>query len=80
MPFTAEERKELIAIKGIGNTFVTRLEEMGLDSIEKLANSSWDFIVEKGAELTGSTCYKNSPQARKAAEEAIYWAEEKLRE
>lgn len=31
MPFTVEERKELIAIKGIGNTFVTRLEEMGLD-------------------------------------------------
>lgn len=58
MPFTVEERKELIAIKGIGNTFVTRLEEMGLDTIEKLANSSWDFIIEKGAKLMGSSCYK----------------------
>lgn len=80
MPFTTEERKELTAIKGIGNTFVTRLEEMGLDTPEKLANASWEFIVEKGAELTGSTCYKNSPQARKAAEEAIFWAEEKLQD
>ncbi len=80
MPFTTEERKELTAIKGIGNTFVTRLKEMGLDTPEKLATASWEFIVEKGAELTGSTCYKNSPQARKAAEEAIFWAEEKLRE
>lgn len=80
MPFTTEERKELTAIKGIGNTFVTRLEEMELDTPEKLANTSWEFIVEKGAELTGSTCYKNSPQARKAAEEAIFWAEEKLRD
>ncbi len=80
MPFTAEERKELTAIKGIGNTFVTRLEQMGLSSIEQLANTSWEFIVEQGAEITGSSCYKNSPQARKAAEEAIYWAEEKLSE
>lgn len=80
MPFTAEERKELTAIKGIGNTFVTRLEQMGLDTIEQLANTSWEFIVEQGAEITGSSCYKNSPQARKAAEEAIYWAEEKLSE
>lgn len=80
MSFTKEERKELTAIKGIGDTFVTRLEQMGLGNVEKLAQSSWEYIVEQGAEITGSTCYKNSPQARKAAEEAIYWAQEKLSE
>lgn len=80
MLFTKEQRKELTAIKGIGDTFVTRLEQMGLDTIEQLANTSWEFIVEQGAEITGSSCYKNSPQARKATEEAIYWAEEKLSE
>ena len=79
MPFTKEERKELTAIKGIGDTFVTRLEQMGLDTMEKLANASVEYILSSGAELTGSTCYKNSPQARKAAEEAIYYAEEKFR-
>lgn len=76
--FTPEERKELTAIKGIGNTFVTRLEEMGLGSVEKLANSSWEYIVEQGAELTASTCYKNSPQAKKAAQAAIDWAMQKM--
>lgn len=79
MPFTPEEIKELTAIKGIGNTFVTRLEEMGFDTVEKLANTSVESILQRGTELTGSTCYKNSPQARKAAEEAIYWAEKNVR-
>lgn len=63
MLFTKEQRKELTAIKGIGDTFVTRLEQMGLGNVEKLAQSSWEYIVEQGAEITGSTCYKNSPQA-----------------
>lgn len=80
MKFTPEERKELTAIKGIGDTFVSRLEQMGLGSVERLAQSSWEYIVEQGAEITRSSCYKNSPQARKAAQEAIYWAEEKLGE
>lgn len=79
MSFTIEERKELTAIKGIGNTFVLRLEQMGLNSAEKLAKSSVDFILLSGAEITKSTCYRNSPQARKAAEEAIYWATEKIK-
>ena len=79
MPFTIEQRKELTAIKGIGDTFVTSLEQMGLDSVEKLAEASVDFILSAGAEITKSNCYKNSPQARKAAEEAIYWAEEKIK-
>lgn len=55
MPFSEEERKE--AIKGIGSTFVTRLEQMGLDSIGRLADTS-EFIVEQGAEITRSSCYK----------------------
>ncbi|HDR0721609.1 TPA: recombinase RecA, partial [Pasteurella multocida] len=32
------------------------------------------FILERGAELTGSTCWRNSPQARKAIETAVNWA------
>lgn len=79
MPFTIEERKELTALKGIGDTFVNRLEEMGLDSVEKLAEASVEFILSAGAAITKSSCYKNSPQARKAAEEAVYWAEEKIK-
>ncbi|ATA93003.1 recombinase RecA [Capnocytophaga canimorsus] len=79
MSFTTQQRKELTALKGIGDIFVTRLEQMGLDSVDKLAEASVDFILSAGAAITKSTCYKNSPQARKAAEEAIYWATEKLK-
>lgn len=41
MPFTKEERKELTAIKGIGDTFVTRLEQMGLDTME-----NWPMLLQ----------------------------------
>lgn len=79
MFFTAQEPKELTAIKGIGDTFVNRLEQMGFDSVDKLAEASVDFILLAGSQITKSSCYKNSPQARKATEEAIYWAEEKMK-
>lgn len=52
---------------------------MGFDSVDKLAEASVDFILLAGSQITKSSCYKNSPQARKAAEEAIYWAEEKMK-
>ena len=49
---------------------------MGLDNVEKLAAATVDDIVQQGAALTGSTCWKNSPQARAAIGTAIAWAQQ----
>ncbi|HHE3467975.1 TPA: recombinase RecA [Pasteurella multocida] len=74
MPFTLSQQQSLLAQKGIGTTILKRLQEMGLDDVKLLAKTDPTFILERGAELTGSTCWRNSPQARKAIETAVNWA------
>ncbi|ACX81473.2 recombinase RecA [Aggregatibacter actinomycetemcomitans] len=74
MPFSDSEKRALLAQKGIGETILKRLEEMGLDDVSTLAATSPDFILQRGAEITGSTCWRNSPQARKTIETAVNWA------
>ena len=70
MPFNDIEKQSLLAQKGIGPTVLKCLTEMGLDP---------DFILQRGAEITGSTCWRNSPQARKAIETAVNWAKEQVK-
>lgn len=76
MPFSEEEKRSLLSQKGIGATILKRLDEMGLDDVKILAVTSPDFILQRGAEITGSTCWRNSPQARKAIETAVNWAKD----
>ncbi len=76
MAFTQEQQQSLLAQKGIGHTVIQRLAQMGLDNVEKLAAATVDDIVQQGAALTGSTCWKNSPQARAAIGTAIAWAQQ----
>ena len=76
MPFSEEEKRSLLSEKGIGETILKRLEEMGLDDVKILAITNPDFILQRGAEITGSTCWRNSPQARKAIETAVNWAKD----
>ena len=76
MPFSEEEKRSLLSQKGIGATILKRLEEMGLDDVKILATTNLDFILQRGAEITGSTCWRNSPQARKAIETAVNWAKD----
>lgn len=78
MAFTPLQEQSLLAQKGIGNTILKRLQEMGLDDIELLAKTNADFILARGSEITGSSCWRNSPQARKAIETAINWAQAQL--
>lgn len=76
MPFTDEEVQFLLAVKGIGKTILQRLQQMELDDVAKLAAADLDDILEQGAQLTGSTCWKNSPQARAAMQAAVAWAQQ----
>lgn len=71
MHFNDAERQVLLSVKGVGPTVVQRLESMGFFSLEKLADADAQDILCQGAALTGSTCWKNSPQARRAVQAAI---------
>ncbi|MBD9678427.1 helix-hairpin-helix domain-containing protein [Pseudomonas sp. PDM18] len=66
MSFDSPERDALLALKGVGPTVLQRLEQMGLDSFARLREASAEEILQHGATLTGSSCWKNSPQARAA--------------
>jgi nucleotidyltransferase/DNA polymerase involved in DNA repair len=71
MPFDLSERAQLLAVKGVGPTVVARLEQMGFMSLQQLAKANALDILSQGAKLTGSSCWKNSPQARAAINAAI---------
>ena len=72
--FPPEERDALLALKGVGPTVVQRLEQMGIASLRQLAAAEPSEIVANAAGLTGSSCWKNSPQARAAIQSAVDFA------
>ena len=78
MPLSESEIQSLLAEKGIGKTVVQRLQQMGLDDVAKLAAANVEEILEQGAALSGSTCWKNSPQAKAAIAAAVAWAQRQL--
>ena len=71
MPFSLEERTALLALKGVGPTVVTRLEQMGIDSMDVLRTADVSDILAQASAALGSTCWKNSPQARAAITSAV---------
>ncbi|WP_298437414.1 helix-hairpin-helix domain-containing protein [Ottowia sp.] len=71
MPFAQNERRLLLAVKGVGPTVIARLEQMGIESLGHLAKANVGDLLARGARLSGSSCWKNSPQARAAIQGAI---------
>lgn len=71
MPFSVSDREILRAVKGVGPMVITRLEQMGYSDMEQLAGADVQDIVERAAALVGSSCWKNSPQAKEAIQAAI---------
>lgn len=71
MSFSAEERALLLQVPWVGPSVVTRLEEMGFQNLSDLATANVNDVLQEGAELTGSSCWANSPQARRAISGAI---------
>lgn len=69
--FSDPERHALLAVKGVGPTVIARLEQMGIATMTELAHASAADVTAHAAARTGSTCWKNSPQARSAIEGAI---------
>ncbi len=71
MPFSAHDRALLRAVKGVGPMVIARLEQMGFATLPQLADANVQDIVAGAAALVGSTCWKNSPQAKAAIAGAI---------
>ena len=71
--FTKDEKEQLLELKYVGDKIIERLQQMELDSFEKLRNSNLDEILNKGALLTGSSCWKNSHQAKTAIQNILAW-------
>ncbi|WP_017916418.1 helix-hairpin-helix domain-containing protein [Xanthomonas sacchari] len=76
--FDAEDRAVLLAVKGVGPTVVARLEQLGVHSLQALAACDARQLTEQAAALLGSTCWRNSPQARAAMSDAIAAAQAHL--
>lgn len=75
MPFPPNERKALLGVKGVGPTVIARLEQMGFESLAHLSRANALDIVARASDMVGSTCWKNSPQARAAIQGAIALAQ-----
>lgn len=71
MTFSESERQALLALKGVGPTVLARLEQLGYASLAQLRQADTEEILQRAARLTGSSCWKNSPQARAAIAAAI---------
>lgn len=76
MPFPAAEHAALLALRGIGPAVIARLEQIGINSLADLAQACTHDILAQAAALVGSTCWKNSPQARAAIDTAITFAKQ----
>ena len=71
MPFAADERAVLLAVKGVGPTVVQRLEQVGIEDLAALARQDAGAVCAAASAMLGSTCWRNSPQARGAIAAAI---------
>lgn len=69
--FSGPERDRLLRVKGVGPRVVERLEQMGITTLAQLAEADAGDILAQGASLSGSSCWKNSPQAKAAVASAI---------
>lgn len=75
MPFPADQRERLLALKGVGATVVVRLEQLGFDSLASLRHADADALCADMAAMQRS-CWKNSPQARAAMRSVVRLAAE----
>lgn len=69
--FPLAGRATRLALKGIGSTVIARLDDMGIASLVELARRDAAAICAGASAILGATCWKNSPQARRAIEAAI---------
>ncbi|MGO3859116.1 helix-hairpin-helix domain-containing protein [Neisseriaceae bacterium CLB008] len=78
MPFSDQDKTALLALKGVGPTIIKRLEEMGFHDLAALSQANVADITQMASEITGSTCWRNSPQAKAAIASVINYAKSQI--
>lgn len=76
MSFSQDERALLLSVKGVGETVIARLEQIGFSSLAQLSKADANDVLHQVAALLKSSCWKNSPQARASIEGAINLAKQ----
>ncbi|QWP76283.1 helix-hairpin-helix domain-containing protein [Lysobacter sp. K5869] len=66
MAFSEPDRQRLLALKGVGETVIARLEQAGYGSLNDLAAADPARICAEVAGMLRASCWGNSPQARAA--------------
>ena len=74
MGFSKTEREQLLQVKFVGDTVIDRFEQAGIESIKQLSKSSVEEITDIVSDILGSSCWKNSPQAKRSVKNAIDFA------
>jgi hypothetical protein len=79
MSFSAAERMQMLALKGVGNIVIMRLEQLGFSKLEQFTGLTATEITKNVSEMLDATCWHNSPQARAAIQAVIGLAEKQTR-
>lgn len=74
MAFSPDARALLTRAKGVGPTVISRLEQIGYTTLAQLSEAEVTDITAQVASMLGTTCWRNSPQARAAIAAAIEMA------
>lgn len=53
MAFTAAEKKKMLELKGVGETVVARLEQIGFSSLSQLAGEDPAFVTKQISQMMG---------------------------
>jgi len=69
--FSDWERQRLLDVPGVGLSVISRLEQIGICSLEQLAGAEVDDLLLQISTLLGATCWRSSPQARIAVMLAV---------
>ena len=69
--FPQEQRNAMLNLKGVGSTVVDRLEEIGFSELSQLQDVEPADLVQRIAAAVGSTCWRNSPQAKQAMQKIV---------
>ncbi len=75
MGFPATEKEKMLVLKGVGETVIARLEQIGFSVLSQLAKEDSAFVTKQISQMMGSTCWQNSPQARNAIKAIITLAQ-----
>ncbi len=71
MGFPPAERAILLSVRGVGPGVVTRLEQLGINTLATLARQDAGTICTDIAAMLGSTCWRDQPKAKQAVADAI---------